>query len=153
MQLDLGQLDLNFTTPPLLIGGQAMEYYGLRPAGADIDLVVTAEDYARLARRYPDHLKEIGGDLGVCVYEFRDLAVHLLVRLCFSFRRSAGTSGLRVIALDKLLFLKALGMKEAKYHRDLELIVARVLQDRYDKFYRLAAQPLKQGRPRSRFGC
>jgi hypothetical protein len=34
----------------------------------------------------------------------------------------------RIISLEKLLFLKALGMREAKYHHDLELIVAEVLK-------------------------
>jgi hypothetical protein len=149
MQLDLGRLDFTFTTPPLLIGGKAMEYYGLRPAGADIDLVITAKDYARLARQYPDHLKEIGGDLGVCVHEFEIWKSICLFDYAFLSEQALEQAGCRVISLEKLLFLKALGMKEAKYHRDLELIVERVLQDRYDKFYRQVDQPAQTGTPES----
>ena len=48
----------------------AMQYYGLRPSGADIDFVITRADYARLAQQYPDNLKDLWGDLGVCVFEF-----------------------------------------------------------------------------------
>ena len=42
---------------------------------------------------------------------------------------------IRVISLEKLLFLKALGMKVDKYHRDLEMIVECVLRERYEKYY------------------
>jgi hypothetical protein len=34
-------LSYRFKSKPLLIGGAAMEHYGLRKRGADIDLVVT----------------------------------------------------------------------------------------------------------------
>jgi len=141
VQLDLSKLNFTFTAPPLLIGGKAMEHYGLRPAGADIDLVITAEDYIRLARQYPDHLKDLWGDLGVCVYEFEVWKSICLFDYASLSERALEQEGYRVISLEKLLFLKALGMKEAKYHRDLELIVERVIKERYDKFYRPAAQP------------
>jgi hypothetical protein len=36
-----------------------------------------------------------------------------------------------IMALDRLLFLKALGMKEEKYHKDLELIVKKILDEKY----------------------
>ena len=41
MKISLELLDYKFRYKPLLIGGGAMEYYGLRKAGADIDLVVS----------------------------------------------------------------------------------------------------------------
>src|SRR3989304_5865092 len=66
---DLTRLNFTFTTPSLLIGGKAMEYYNLRLSGADVDFVITAEDYDHLAGQYPDYLKDLGGDLGVCVAE------------------------------------------------------------------------------------
>ena len=45
MDIDLTPLDFEFSSKPLLIGGKAKEYYGLRKAGADIDFVITAADY------------------------------------------------------------------------------------------------------------
>jgi hypothetical protein len=68
--IPLHLLDYRFTTPPLLIGGMAMEYYGLRVSGADIDFVATRADYAGLAALHPDQLKDLHGDLGVCVGPF-----------------------------------------------------------------------------------
>jgi hypothetical protein len=69
-EIALEKLEVAFTSKPILIGGQAMEYYGLRKSGQDIDFVVTPEDYEQLAHKYPDALKDIWGDLGVCVFEF-----------------------------------------------------------------------------------
>lgn len=42
--------NLCFSNKPILVGGMAMEYYGLRKSGNDIDLVVSDEDYQTLAR-------------------------------------------------------------------------------------------------------
>ena len=46
MQIDWIQLNYKFRYKPLLIGGKAMEYYGLRKAGDDVDLVVHPDDHA-----------------------------------------------------------------------------------------------------------
>lgn len=61
--LAMSQEGLTFSTPPIVIGGRAMEWYGLRQSGADIDLVVTEADYRRLAATYPEKRKDIYGDL------------------------------------------------------------------------------------------
>ena len=64
MSIDLSRLNFSFTSPPLLIGGKAMEFYGLRQAGADIDFVISAQDYARLI----DHAAKAGvGVVGIRV--------------------------------------------------------------------------------------
>jgi hypothetical protein len=136
MKIDLARLNFTFTTPPLLIGGNAMEFYGLRPAGADVDFVISAEDYARLAQQYPDHLKDLGGDLGVCVFEFEIWKSICLFDYEFLAEGALEQEDYRVISLEKLLFLKALGMKVDKYHHDLELIVARLLQDQYENYHK-----------------
>ena len=70
LTIDLAKLGYAFQTKPLLIGGKAMEFYGLRPAGNDIDFVMTRADYAALAALYPEHTKDLSGDLAVCVGEF-----------------------------------------------------------------------------------
>ena len=134
--IDLEKLDFEFTSKPLLIGGKAMEHYGLRKAGADIDFVITAEDYDRLARKYPGDLREIGGDLGVCVFEFEIWKSICLFDYQFLSAGAVEQDAYRVISLERLLFLKALGMKESKYHKDLELVVGKVLQVRYEDYHR-----------------
>ncbi len=133
-KIEFARLDFKFASKPLLIGGQAMEYYGLRKSGDDIDFVITAEDYERLSQKYPDHLRNLGGDLGVCVYEFEIWKTICLFDYAFLSRDAIETEDYLVVSLEKLLFLKAIAMKEPKYQRDLELIVERVLQIQYEAY-------------------
>ena len=135
MKIDLSRLNFSFKTPPLLIGGKAMEFYNLRPAGADVDFVITAQDYERLAEQYPGYLRDLWGDKGVCVFEFEIWKSICLFDYAFLAQGVLEQDGYCVISLEKLLFLKALGMKVDKYHRDLELLVERVVHDRYAQFY------------------
>lgn len=137
--IDLEKLGFEFTSKPLLIGGKAMEYYGLRKAGADIDFVITAGDYERLAQMYQDNLREIGGDLGVCVFEFEIWKSICLFGYQFLSVGAIERDAYLIISLDRLLFLKALGMNESKYHRDLELIVDKVLRLQYEEVHHSSA--------------
>src|SRR5260370_12216930 len=70
LPIDLAKLCYTFQTKPLLIGGKAMEFHGLRLAGDDIDFVITRGDYAGLVELYPEHTKDLFGDLGVFPYQF-----------------------------------------------------------------------------------
>ncbi len=135
MDIDLAKLNYTFTTPPLLIGGKAMEYYGLRKAGADIDFVVTREDYLGLRALYPDRLKEIWGDLGVCPFEFEIWTSIDLFDYNFLSQGAVQEEGYRVISLEKALFLKSLAYKIEKYHKDMELLVEKITKDNYDRLY------------------
>ena len=57
--------NLRFLKKPILIGGMAMQYYGMRKSGADIDLIICNDDYLELAREYPDKRKDIFGDFSI----------------------------------------------------------------------------------------
>ena len=140
MQIDLAKLNFTFSTPPLLIGGKAMEFYGLRPAGADIDLVVPQEDYLRLRAQYPDRLKNLWGDLGVCPFEYEIWRSICLFDYEHLSQGALEQDGYRVISLERLLFLKALGYKVEKYRKDLELIVDRITHDHYAEHYEAVIQ-------------
>lgn len=70
MNIPLEKLNYHFQDKPLLLGGMAMEYYGLRKSGADIDLVASARDHENLRHQYPDHIKDLYGDVGICELEF-----------------------------------------------------------------------------------
>lgn len=130
---ELSELNYVFQVKPLLIGGMAMEYYGLRKAGADVDFVVVAADYEALAQQYPEGKTEIFGDLGIrtgqyelwksiCLFEYEALAVGAIEMDQY-----------RIISLEKLLFLKTLGYKEPKYQADLQLVVDKILNIKYGK--------------------
>ena len=57
----LQRLGLMLRTKPVIFGGLAMEYYGLRAHGDDIDLLVSPEDLAMLWARYPDQRRDMWG--------------------------------------------------------------------------------------------
>jgi hypothetical protein len=114
-----------FTSKPLLIGGSAMEYYGLRKRGYDIDLVISEYDYLELEKLHPAHKKDIFGDLGIvkarAMFDYHKLAID-----------AVEFNGLLVVSLEKLLLMKALAMSEEKYFTDLRLIVNKIIQLQYE---------------------
>jgi hypothetical protein len=131
--IDLGKLNYTFHTRPLLVGGLAMEYYGLRTAGDDIDFIVSAEDYEGLAKLYPEHKKDLFGDLGVAIYEFELWKCILLFKYDFLSQGAIEEEEIKIISLEKLLFLKALAISEPKYEQDVHLIVKKIHNIQYGK--------------------
>lgn len=131
MKLTLEQLHYQFLDKPLLIGGKAMEYYGLRKSGADIDLVVSARDHENLRRQYPDHIKDLYGDLGICEFEFE--IWNQICRYDYEELKEGAVEepSFLVISLEQLLFLKTLAIKEEKYYKDVLLLIDEILKRKY----------------------
>ena len=121
----LGREGLAFARKPLVIGGMAMEYYGLRPSGADIDLVVADEEYQALARLHPGSRKDIYGDLGVVLVVFEIWRSIALLDYAFLGQGALDEGALRIVSLDRLLLMRVCAMEVPKYRRDLELIKQR----------------------------
>ena len=131
MNIPLEKLSFQFEDKPLLVGGMAMEYYGLRKTGADIDLIISARDHARLKQQYPDHVKDLHGDIGICEFEFE-----IWNQICrFNYEElkpgAIEESSLLIISLERLLFLKTMAIKVEKYYQDVLLIVDEILKQKY----------------------
>jgi hypothetical protein len=133
MDLSLAKLDHQFTRKPLLVGGKAMEFHGLRPAGADIDLIADERDVADLARRFPDGVKNLHGDLGVCAFELEVWQMIVLFGYDDLVDGAIDAGDFQVISLEKPLVLKALATMQDKYRRDVELIAARIVERQYEQ--------------------
>jgi hypothetical protein len=131
MNIPLEKLAYQFQDKPLLIGGKAMEYYGLRKAGADIDLVISLHDHANLKRQYPHHIKDLYGDIGVCEFEFE--IWNQICRYDYEDLKIGATEedAMLIISLERLLFLKTLAIKEEKYFQDVLLLVDETLRRKY----------------------
>ena len=133
IMVDLGVLSYSFIHKPLLVGGKSMEYYGLRKAGSDIDLILHLEDHENLKRMYPNHVKDLCGDIGICEFGFE-----MWNHICNFDYEHLGEKAIEepeffVISLEKALLLKAIAMQIPKYHRDLELLARLVLKKAYGK--------------------
>lgn len=54
MKIDINlqqRLNFDFKTKPLLVGGLAMQYYGLRKAGIDVDFILDKVDHNNLKNK------------------------------------------------------------------------------------------------------
>jgi len=134
MKIDLAKLHFEFNHKPLLIGGKAMEYYDIRQAGRDIDFVIARDDHERLVAQYPDHIKDVYGDIGVIEYEFE-----IWNTICTFDYEALRLGAIEedeylVVSIEKLLMLKVIAMKaDEKYRRDVELIADYILDKAYGK--------------------
>lgn len=133
MVLNFDKLDYCFIHKSLLVGGKAMEYYGLRKAGRDIDLVIHADDHQILKEKYPSHIKDLYGDIGICEFDFEIWNQICMFDYDYLREHAIEEENYLVISLEKLLFMKALAMEIPKYHDDMEMIVKLVLDKAYGK--------------------
>lgn len=135
MGIDLSKLNYKFKNKPLLVGGMAMEYYGLRKSGKDIDFIASEEDIIELIKRYPNRVKDLWGDLGVCPLEFEIWKTIC----CFEYddlkEDAIEIEDILIISVEKLLLMKTLAMKEEKYLKDTQLIVEHILENQYKDKY------------------
>ncbi len=136
MDLALEKLGLTFSQKPFLIGGKSKEYYGIRKSGKDIDLVVSREDHAKLSLLYPENIKDLYGDRGVCIHGFE--IWNTIVRFDYDFLSEGAKemSDYKIISLEKLLILTAMAIRKPKYLKDLRLIVAKIYSLKYPELKR-----------------
>ncbi len=74
---------------------------------------------------------EVYGDLGVKVQAFELWKSILLFTYEDLSIRAYDLEGIKVISLEKLLFLKTLAIRELKYERDVHLIVEKIHRNQY----------------------
>lgn len=137
MNIPLHKLDYTFQKKPLLVGGKAMEYYGLRQAGADIDFIADPQDVYALIRQYPQRVKDLWSDLGVCPYEFEIWKTICLFGYDDLREHAAEEEQYLVISLENLLVLKSFATAIEKYRADVQLIVAALRERRNSTFLRV----------------
>jgi hypothetical protein len=143
MDIPLDKLNYSFTKKPLLVGGKAMEYYGLRQSGVDIDFIAVREDVFNLIRRYPKRVKDLWGDLGVCPYDFEIWKSICLFTYDDLSENAIDEGNFLVISLEKLLLLKALAMNQEKYFKDTQLIVQDILDKKYKSYDQVKAENIE----------
>jgi len=131
LKRQMDKMELCFAKQPILIGGMAMEYYGMRKAGADIDLVICEEDYQALASKYPGNRKDIWGDLGVVIGPFEIWRCIMLLDYDFYIKDAVDEGAAFVVSLDRLLLMRVFAMDVPKYMDDLKL-----MKDYYHRTFR-----------------
>ncbi len=100
----------------------AMDYYGLRKTGADIDLVICDADYQSLSAAMPEKRKDIYGDLGVVTGPFEIWRSIALFDYEFYLKDAIDEGATFVVSIDRLLLMRVLAMDVEKYKNDLKLV-------------------------------
>ncbi|MFW6678603.1 hypothetical protein ACOAOT_13165 [Lacrimispora sp. AGF001] len=118
----LNEIPLSFIKKPIIIGGMAMEYYGMRKAGRDIDLIISQDDYRVLSKKYPDNKKDIYGDLGFIINKFEIWRSIALIDYDFFLKDAVDEGNVLVVSLDRLLWMRVCAMEVEKYKMDLDLM-------------------------------
>lgn len=113
---------LSFANKPILIGGMAMEFYEMRKAGSDIDLIITDKDYQKLAGKYPNQRKDLYGDLGLVIEQFEIWRSIAHLDYDFFIKDAIEEENIFIISIDRLLWTRVCAMEVEKYRTDLELI-------------------------------
>jgi|SRR5581483_4601440 len=133
MNINLAKLDYPFVKKPLLIGGMAKEYYGVRKAGDDIDFVISREDFQALAEKYPNNIKDLEKDLGIVLDDLELWRSISWFGYDYLSKDAIELKDCLVISIEKLIFLTALTMDKEKYLKDLQLLVKKIIEDQYKK--------------------
>lgn len=136
--LDLSKLGVSFTSKPLIIGGLAMEYYGLRKRGQDIDLIITSDDYNTLVQKYPNNKKDIWGDVGIVVYEFEIWRSIMLLDYDFFSESAAEYDEYKIVSFDRLFLTRVMAANVEKYKKDLDLMINHYLKNQNPEFMKYA---------------
>jgi hypothetical protein len=128
--IHIQRLGYTFLDKPVIVGGLAMEYYGLRKHGDDIDFIVTDRDYQRLKAKFPNHRKDVWGDFGILVDGFE------LFRSIYKFDHAHYSLGAielanyKIVSIDMLFRMKVFAIGVAKKHDcDVQL-----LKEYYQRF-------------------
>lgn len=122
MDRKLKELNIHFKTKPLIFGGLAKEYYGIRKKGLDIDLIVTDEDYQNVAKQFPNCRFDMWGDLGVAVDNFEILRSVCRYDYDFYVKEAIDIGDYLMISIDRLFYMCVTAMEEEKYKNDYILI-------------------------------
>lgn len=137
--VDLSCLGITFTSKPLIIGGLAMEYYGIRKSGKDVDLIISNQDYHAFANKYQDNRKDKWGDLGILIGKYE--LFRSIFRLDYGFysEGAAEYEKYKVISLEKLFFMKAIAFDNQpeidRYTNDHKLIMEYYFEKFQNKNY------------------
>ena len=121
--IDLSKLKINFMHKPIIVGGMAMEYYGMRKHGEDIDFIVSNCDYIKLERQFRNCRKDMWGDFGVKIENYELFRSMYKFDYIYFNEGSIEFEQYKIISIDMLFRMKVFAMNaEEKHKKDVELI-------------------------------
>jgi hypothetical protein len=121
--INLNEIDIPFDDKPIIVGGMAMEYYGIRNHGDDIDFIVSNNDYMKLEKCYRNCRKDMWGDFGIRVNEYEMFRSMWKFDYNFFNVGSKEFGQYKIVSLDILFRMKVFAMDaDEKHKKDVELL-------------------------------
>ena len=144
VKIKLDELDYNFIHKPILIGGVALEYFGIRKSVHDIDFIISQDD-KKILIDLGYELNLFGGkteyDVDATFTNIKNLDIDLAVSMNqykydFFIRNSKQIDNENVLicSLEDLLLLKVLASEyshEIKHQVDVTLIIKAIERHNY----------------------
>lgn len=143
-RLDFSRIGIEFQEKPVIVGGLAMEYYGLRPCGDDIDVIICEEDYQKLSEKYPENRVDTWGDL--CVELFGYSFMRSISRLDLDFYKVDAIEypEYKLISFERLFFMTGAAVRSEpevpKRVEDFGLALGRIYEEYRNVDYVLFAE-------------
>ncbi|VVU95462.1 hypothetical protein CPAV1605_1213 [seawater metagenome] len=155
----LKKLNYKFQSPPILVGGGALEYYKIRKTGHDFDLIISNKDKVQLLKNEEKYKKfgfkfnKFGGvtceDVD-CTINFNKIHLDLIVSL-YQYKYSFFNKGaikignIKIASLENVLFLKTLAIVSptgaVKHRKDVKLIIEEIYRKQYPKLEKYPKVP------------
>ena len=136
--------EYSFKDKPLVVGGLALEYYGIRQCGNDFDYMVSPRDWQILKQKHSENINLFGGETEEDVDATINLnnngekidLIYTLYQFNYDYLKedSIEHSCYRIISLEKLLLLKTLAAvdnNDSKSAADQKLIVDFIVSKQY----------------------
>jgi hypothetical protein len=122
-----------FINKPLVVGGLALEYYGIRNSGPNFDYIVSSKDWNNLKKAFPDKINLFGDDSKLNLYN--NLQVNLiLTQFKFNYdelsKNALEFEFFKIIDIEKQLLVKTLSAvnnNDIKSKNDQKFIVNYIL--------------------------
>jgi NTP pyrophosphatase (non-canonical NTP hydrolase) len=129
MSIDFSGVDYRFRYKPMAFAGWVLGLENIRPAGDDIDVLLTEEDFGGLAERYPEQLRIQGRDKVICLGRLEFWGS--IMGYTYSQLKDAETrevDNYSIMSIKKVFLLKCLAVENnAKNQRDIMLMAKRFL--------------------------
>tara|TARA_B100001093_G_C26766773_1_gene988238 strand:- start:523 stop:984 length:462 start_codon:yes stop_codon:yes gene_type:complete len=132
-----------FIDKPIVLGGLALEYYGIRSSGPNFDYIVSSKDWNNLEKAFPDKINAFGGNskYGSKINLHDNLQINLISN-CFNFnydeisKNALEFEFFKIIDLEKQLLIKTLSAvnnNDMKSKNDQKFIVNYIVNHSLNK--------------------